>query len=50
MNPENRRLDRVSPEYAEDADKIFHLLMGNEVGPRREFIEKNAKYVENLDA
>ena len=50
MNPENRRLDRVSPEYAEDADKIFDLLMGNEVGPRREFIEKNAKYVENLDA
>lgn len=50
MNPENRRLDRVSPEYAEDADKVFNLLMGNEVGPRREFIEKNAKYVENLDA
>ena len=50
MNPENRRLDRVSPEYAEDADKVFNLLMGNEVGPRREFIEKNARYVENLDA
>ncbi len=50
MDPENRRLDRVSPEYAEDADKVFEMLMGNEVGPRREFIEKNAKYVENLDA
>lgn len=50
MNPENRRLDRVSPEFAADADKVFNLLMGNEVGPRREFIEKNAKYVENLDA
>ncbi|MBP2058903.1 DNA gyrase subunit B [Lactobacillus colini] len=50
MNPENRRLDRVSPEFAADADKVFNLLMGNEVGPRRDFIEKNAKYVENLDA
>ncbi|MBD5429490.1 DNA topoisomerase (ATP-hydrolyzing) subunit B [Lactobacillus sp.] len=50
MNPENRRLDRVSPEVAADADKVFNLLMGNEVGPRREFIEQNAKYVENLDA
>ncbi|QNQ84355.1 DNA topoisomerase (ATP-hydrolyzing) subunit B [Lactobacillus sp. PV037] len=50
MNPENRRLDRVSPEMAEDADEVFQLLMGNEVGPRRDFIEKNAKYVENLDA
>ena len=50
MNPENRRLDRVSPEYAKDADEVFELLMGNEVAPRRDFIEKNAKYVENLDA
>ena len=50
MNPENRRLDRVSPEYAKDADEVFELLMGNEVAPRRNFIEKNAKYVENLDA
>ena len=50
MNPENRRLDRVSPEYAKNADEVFELLMGNEVGPRRNFIETNAKYVENLDA
>ena len=50
MNPENRRLDRVSPEYAKDADAVFELLMGNEVSPRRDFIQKNAKYVENLDA
>ena len=50
MNPENRRLDRVSPEYAKDADAVFELLMGNEVAPRRDFIQKNAKYVENLDA
>ncbi|WEV39806.1 DNA topoisomerase (ATP-hydrolyzing) subunit B [Lactobacillus sp. ESL0681] len=50
MNPENRRLDRVSPEYAKDVDEVFELLMGNEVAPRRKFIEDNAKYVENLDA
>lgn len=50
MNPENRRLDRVDPEDAEDAEEAFEMLMGNEVGPRREFIEQNAKYVENLDA
>ena len=50
MNPENRRLDRVDPQYAADADEVFEMLMGNEVGPRRKFIESNAKYVENLDA
>ncbi|MDO4912795.1 MAG: DNA topoisomerase (ATP-hydrolyzing) subunit B [Lactobacillus sp.] len=50
MNPENRRLDRVSPEYAADADAVFEMLMGTEVGPRRQFIQDNAKYVENLDA
>lgn len=50
MNPENRRLDRVSPEYAKNVDEVFELLMGNEVAPRRNFIETNAKYVENLDA
>ena len=50
MNPENRRLDRVSPEYAKNVDEVFELLMGNEVAPRRSFIENNAKYVENLDA
>ena len=38
------------PKYAEDADAVFEMLMGNEVGPRRDFITKNAKYVENLDA
>ena len=50
MDPENRRLDRVDPEYAKDADEVFDMLMGNEVGPRRKFIEDNAQYVENLDA
>ncbi|MCD5539042.1 DNA topoisomerase (ATP-hydrolyzing) subunit B [Lactobacillus delbrueckii subsp. lactis] len=49
MDPENRRLDRVDPEYAKDADEVFEMLMGNEVGPRRKFIEDNAQYVENLD-
>ncbi|GHN49831.1 DNA gyrase subunit B [Lactobacillus delbrueckii] len=50
MDPENRRLDRVDPGYAKDADEVFEILMGNEVGPRRKFIEDNAQYVENLDA
>ncbi|BDR59744.1 DNA topoisomerase (ATP-hydrolyzing) subunit B [Lactobacillus xylocopicola] len=50
MNPENRRLDRVDPEFAKNVDEVFELLMGNEVAPRRNFIETNAKYVENLDA
>ena len=50
MDPENRRMDRVDPEYAKDADEVFEMLMGNEVGPRRKFIEDNAQYVENLDA
>ena len=50
MDPENRRLDRVDPGYAKDADEVFEMLMGNEVGPRRKFIEDNAQYVENLDA
>lgn len=50
MNPENRRLDRVSPEYAKNVDEVFELLMGNDVAPRRKFIEENAKYVENIDA
>ncbi|MCD5484457.1 DNA topoisomerase (ATP-hydrolyzing) subunit B [Lactobacillus delbrueckii] len=49
MDPENRRLDRVDQEYAKDADEVFEMLMGNEVGPRRKFIEDNAQYVENLD-
>lgn len=49
MNPENRVMKRVEMEDAERADEIFTILMGDKVMPRREFIETNAKYVENLD-
>jgi DNA gyrase subunit B len=49
MNPETRTILQVSIESAMAADKIFETLMGEEVEPRRNFIEKNAKYVKNLD-
>ncbi|MBR3614318.1 MAG: DNA topoisomerase (ATP-hydrolyzing) subunit B [Clostridia bacterium] len=49
MNPETRTLVKVTMDDAISADEIFSLLMGDEVNPRREFIEKNAKYVKNLD-
>ena len=49
MNPETRTVLQVTIESAATADKIFETLMGDEVEPRREFIEKNAKYVKNLD-
>ena len=49
MNPENRILKQVHIENAIEADKIFSMLMGDEVAPRREFIEQNAKYA-NIDA
>jgi DNA gyrase subunit B len=49
MNPETRTILKVEMEDAEKADEIFTILMGDKVLPRREFIEKNAKYVENLD-
>jgi DNA gyrase subunit B len=44
MNPENRTLKRVSVESAAEADHLFSMLMGDEVAPRRDFIERNAKY------
>ena len=49
MNPETRILVQVTLEDAAAADSVFTLLMGEEVEPRREFIEQNAKYVKNLD-
>ncbi len=49
MNPDTRILIKVTMEDAIKADDIFTLLMGDDVEPRREFIEQNAKYVRNLD-
>jgi len=49
MNPETRILVKVTMEDAMKADEIFTILMGDEVEPRREFIEKNARFVKNLD-
>ncbi len=49
MNPETRIMIQVDMEDATSADEIFTILMGEKVEPRREFIEKNARYVRNLD-
>ena len=49
MNPENRTILKVNMEDAQSADEIFTILMGEKVEPRRNFIESNAKYVNNLD-
>ncbi len=49
MDPKNRILLKVTLEDAEKADNIFSILMGDEVEPRRQFIEENAQYVTNLD-
>ncbi|MEX2485050.1 MAG: DNA topoisomerase (ATP-hydrolyzing) subunit B [Brumimicrobium sp.] len=49
MNPENRTLRQVTIENAAECDQIFSMLMGDDVPPRREFIEKHAKYA-NIDA
>ena len=49
MDPEKRTLIQVTMDDAIKADEIFNVLMGDEVNPRREFIEKNAKFVKNLD-
>lgn len=49
MNPETRTMVRVELDDAVKADETFTILMGDKVAPRREFIEKNAKYVTNLD-
>lgn len=49
MNPKNRRLLKVSVEDAQEADRIFSMLMGDVVEPRKQFIGDNARYVVNLD-
>lgn len=49
MNPETRTLLQVTIEDAVMADQVFSMLMGDKVGPRKEFIEENATYVTNLD-
>jgi DNA gyrase subunit B len=49
MDPERRTLRQIQIENAQEADRTFSMLMGDEVPPRREFIEKNAKYA-NIDA
>ncbi len=49
LNPENRLLVAVKMDDAIEADRIFTILMGDEVEPRRDFIQTNARYVQNLD-
>ncbi len=49
MNPEHRIMLQVTIEDAEAADELFDVLMGNEVEPRRRFIQAHAKTVKNLD-
>ena len=49
MNPETRTLVQVTVDDAIKADEIFTILMGDDIAPRRKFIEENAKYVKNLD-
>ncbi len=49
MDPEKRTILQITLEDAREADHLFNILMGSEVEPRREFIEKNARYVKNLD-
>jgi len=49
MDPATRKMFRVSVEDAAKADEIFKILMGDEVAPRRRFIQARAKHVKNLD-
>ena len=49
MDPSTRTLIQVTIDDAMEADSIFEILMGDEVAPRRDFIQSNAQYVKNLD-
>jgi len=49
MDPEKRSLRRITLEDARHADEIFTILMGEQVEPRKEWIERNAKYAINID-
>jgi DNA gyrase subunit B len=49
MNPETRTLLSVTIDDAAEADRVFHVLMGGEVPPRKAFIQSHAKSVKNLD-
>ncbi|MDD3562647.1 MAG: DNA topoisomerase IV subunit B, partial [Candidatus Cloacimonetes bacterium] len=49
MDPEYRQMIAVRLDDAIEADRMFTILMGDEVEPRREFIQANARYVKNLD-
>ena len=49
MNPETRMISQIQLHDAEEADRVFSMLMGEEVEPRRAFIDANAVYVSNLD-
>ena len=49
MDPERRKMLRVEIEDAQEADRVFDILMGTDVEPRRRFIQTHAKNVKNLD-
>ena len=49
MDPQNRIFVKVTIDDAQKADEIFQILMGDDIEPRRQFIEQNAKFVKNLD-